>query len=1359
MMDKYPRERHIINKMLKPIDLIGYAFVLKSKYEVCLDQHTNGEDIDYESVLSDIRFDLHRWAEAHKQTKMEFFKSIWDEFGAVLDEEGKDYPIWFREMKTRNRELKKKKQNEQHWVLQTPFFDDEENKFADKSKLEEVLKVLLQSTEIEEGFLDFLLQEKSSIFMLKNSKKRRKLQKFCALDHYVDAEFEDNTNKNSFKSCLNVLEAQELISLLTEATKCSFRMYTISKIINYDKTGFDVENTEQAIKYVEKHDQDLDKRIADTQAFFRAKEVIQRLERLRWGPNDYRRDQDVIAQAQERLRDQGILSLTGWGGVGKTALAHKIIYESAKAGEFQYFVTLSSKVNSGQKEVDVHSGSSNLVETDSTNSIFTSLLQNESKNLSGSFRLMCVEIIRTVSAKSEVSALSSISSDDIIQKALDIMSENSILVSIDNFEDIEEPSYDLPADERAKNDTLLNSFEEFFEKFRNIKAGGSKSRILITTRGKGAKLAPYPVPELNPDETFLLFRRKIEQRTKQESLDARIFERVQSFEAKIKQSFSLWSLEDVDPKDSSKLILKDAVAHPMLVIGAAASVTSVDDIESSIGNWNSEKLNAKEVMSYCTKKTLGGFSIEQVSAIKTLAKQPSGVDFSHDSILLDWSYQEKRDFLRGLLDRGWLFNNQDGQFYSWRREIKKQIMAVYDLKVDAPPESNFSARDESDESEEPETKYDINTKVREEMKSWLNESSTSSDPTMLVESVALDPRDKGAIITKIEHWIRELEKEEISLFSDEELVELYKIVVGTKSNNNLSLVGYVVESNYSRDMKAQLLEINHNIFSLLYKIQTSLFNRLKSTNLDLTLQLCYMMIEKISLYPLFSKQEKSKYCFQTFESLRDLDQTTGTGWDNEPLKQLHISEMLLLSSSYLPSIPDSKTHNLEINPQDQKYSRGWYDFYVEWFLDRTTLDESYHKMILFWISIRLALNSQFHNKDRYIDTAIELTVYGHRSIMAKNWSSLVVNRYLGRVREQHNAMIWDIESLHQHQSRFPKLNKIVRLTFGHNNNSSKTIFINDITVNLILLEEQYVEHAKYLLGKEMLYIVANRIDNSYFVEPLLDSEGIPVSQLTKAEDYQNLVEKISDSVEKLSNRREGDILRFSELIDELTEISRIDIENYLTSVNRDRNYPELSQMLFSIDNTGLLKEYDPIKQLISIGRPTDEEKKRVTLWEYERISPKDSEKLHSIARGGLRLPKDPPDLAYILSKIYKFCKGWEKNEKEHTYEEVEVLLRDNLSNKISIYHPSRNRAISAIFRNIINRLSAAKFSKLKGKPDERLQKPMNLGLYTKISIDELSKKFEQLVVFNTQKFHPDISIEIIECYFREVRIHIPSLMV
>ena len=53
----------------------------------------------------------------------------------------------------------------------------------------------------------------------------------------------------------------------------------------------------------------------------------------------------------------------------------------------------------------------------------------------------------------------------------------------------------------------------------------------------------------------------------------------------------------------------------MLVIGAAASVTSIDNIQQNIDNWRTDNLNAKDVLNYCTSKTLGGFTAEEVGII------------------------------------------------------------------------------------------------------------------------------------------------------------------------------------------------------------------------------------------------------------------------------------------------------------------------------------------------------------------------------------------------------------------------------------------------------------------------------------------------------------------------------------------------------------------------------------------------------------------------------------------------------------------------------------------------------------------------------------------------------------------------
>ena len=95
-------------------------------------------------------------------------------------------------------------------------------------------------------------------------------------------------------------------------------------------------------------------------------------------------------------------------------------------------------------------------------------------------------------------------------------------------------------------------------------------------------------------------------------------------------------------------------------------------------------------------------------------------------------------------------------------------------------------------------------------------------------------------------------------------------------------------------------------------------------------------------------------------------------------------------------------------------------------------------------------------------------------------------------------------------------------------------------VHLVLEEEINQQN---LFNREILYSIVNRIDDDYFVEPVIDSDGNPVSELEESKDFSELVGKISqDAVNDLSNRKSGHIFRFSDLIRELSDFCKYDLE-------------------------------------------------------------------------------------------------------------------------------------------------------------------------------------------------------------------------
>ena len=228
----------------------------------------------------------------------------------AIDASGESIPDWYRKMKEEQMKLRKQSDGMQYFVQQVPFFSTDDNGNPKASKLEEVISLVLEYSDISLDLSEHLLGEEIGLSLLKNWGKRKQLQSLSQLDHYVDTQ--SDRKENSVNTCLEIIEKKRLIPLIMEATKCTIRMNTILRLLDYEMT-----DVESAIKYIEDKDRSLEKWFSDTNARLRAQEVINRLKRLRWGPDDYRRDNVVIETAKNRLMSDGILSLTGWGGSEK----------------------------------------------------------------------------------------------------------------------------------------------------------------------------------------------------------------------------------------------------------------------------------------------------------------------------------------------------------------------------------------------------------------------------------------------------------------------------------------------------------------------------------------------------------------------------------------------------------------------------------------------------------------------------------------------------------------------------------------------------------------------------------------------------------------------------------------------------------------------------------------------------------------------------------------------------------------------------------------------------------------------------------------------------------------------------------
>ena len=185
------------------------------------------------------------------------------------------------------------------------------------------------------------------------------------------------------------------------------------------------------------------------------------------------------------LKQNGAMSITAWGGAGKTALAHKLTYDFAVNAEFDRFVVFTTKLDSSQGEMRFEDGlGAKHTETDSTTTIHDSMRGTDGK-LQGGFRRVCLQIIRASGIEHEPD-IQDHNTEELHKLALFALQKQKILVLLDNFEDIEQPGEEVLESQGGLVDLIENEYG-WFSKFishhcENKSKETSQSCVIITTR-------------------------------------------------------------------------------------------------------------------------------------------------------------------------------------------------------------------------------------------------------------------------------------------------------------------------------------------------------------------------------------------------------------------------------------------------------------------------------------------------------------------------------------------------------------------------------------------------------------------------------------------------------------------------------------------------------------------------------------------------------------------------------------------------------------------------------------------------------------------------------------------------------------
>ena len=416
-----------------------------------------------------------------------------------------------------------------------------------------------------------------------------------------------------------------------------------------------------------------------------SQQILERLTELSWGPQQYEREQEIIDDAKRVLQQNGAMSITAWGGAGKTALANKLTYDFAVNAEFDRFVVFTTKLDSSQGELRFKDGlGATHIQTSTATTIHDNM-RNSDGRLQGGFRRVCLQIIRA-SGIDHASDIQDYETPQLHELALKALQKQKILLVLDNFEDIEKPDEE-DLDRSAGMVDLIDTEYGWFSQFvsdhcENKSKGKTQSCVIITTRGEPKLGAKFPLEMLNSDENLALFKRVVLHRIKEtKTLDPHVHQLItQNLRLDVENAFSKW-------RGVSTISGKKSGIHPFNTQGAAWTVRSEHNIISAIDSWNpkNNQGDPRKVAQYCTSRMIeNNPDAEERDVLETSTSLGMNKSFTHEdfmniakSIEVDWDLERVSAFVRKYWrERLWLEKHPSKSEFRWTYNIHLHLRAA-----------------------------------------------------------------------------------------------------------------------------------------------------------------------------------------------------------------------------------------------------------------------------------------------------------------------------------------------------------------------------------------------------------------------------------------------------------------------------------------------------------------------------------------------------------------------------------------------------------------------------------------------------------------------------------------------------------